>query len=208
MSSPTLGLLACVVGASIVAANAGAQSSSTDDRRVLLAVLEHTIRGEHKSRPAPLNVLAQSVPICAGAHVASCLPRQSAELIRLDELPRETGFNSSATPQPVEVIPDRTVRDDLVASLAARNAEPHALSLGDISNVIFVPQPNWEQQTLSERDTSVYAGFSLPGYSREGHALVYAFYSCGARCGSGWLFLLDQHTGAWQVRARYTLWLR
>jgi len=43
-----------------------------------------------------------------------------------------------------------------------------------------------------------YAAFSLPGYSRDGHAVVYGMFTCGSTCGYTWLFLLRQEPG-WHV---------
>jgi hypothetical protein len=50
-----------------------------------------------------------------------------------------------------------------------------------------------------------YAVFSLPGYSSAGHAVVYAFYDCGGRCGTAWLWLLEKRSAEWQVRSRFVI---
>ena len=58
------------------------------------------------------------------------------------------------------------------------------------------------------RRTVGISSFSLPAYSSDGHAVVYASYVCGGLCGYGWLFLLRQEQGgSWQVVGTEMLWI-
>ena len=58
-----------------------------------------------------------------------------------------------------------------------------------------------------QRETVGYSAFSLPGYSENGYAVVFGFYTCGGRCDRGRLFVLDRTAGKWQVKVASTLWM-
>src|SRR5687767_436097 len=95
-----------------VAGPGSLQGSDSADRAILIAVLEHTIRPEHKkNRPTmPLKALAESVVVCDGNTSTRCLSRRAADMIRPAVLPKSTGFSSSAGPQPGELIPSPAAR--------------------------------------------------------------------------------------------------
>jgi hypothetical protein len=104
-------------------------------------------------------------------------------------------------------MPDEAVRLELIASATERNRERRPLPMAASPAITLVPMAE-EELVVRDRDTARYAGFSLPGYTKDGHAVVYSFYACGGRCGKSWLFLLERAGSEWRVRARYMLAIR
>ena len=56
-------------------------------------------------------------------------------------------------------------------------------------------------------DTRDYVALSAPGYSKDGHAIVYGEHHCGMLCGSASLFLLERTEKGWKVIRRAMLWI-
>jgi hypothetical protein len=95
----------------------------------------------------------------------------------------------------------------LIEAFNSRNIETRRFPDLAESRVLLVPYARL-QESLKQRgrETVGYSAFSLPGYSEDRHAMVYGFYTCGGRCGTGWLFILSRTTGGWQVEAAYGIW--
>ena len=188
-----------------------ADIDGTEDRAVLTAVINQTIRPEvqrlthlgpsailflidHTTTTCDVPRSPRSQPFCTGAN--------AAEWLRDGQT---TGITSMAVgPIPAEVIPSAAHRAELIASLKARNADRHVLPISEGIDIKLVDAPPVTKTPSGGTSTS-YTVFSLPGYSSAGQAVVSAFYDCGGRCGTSWLWLLERRGADWQVRARYVV---
>ena len=66
----------------------------------------------------------------------------------------------------------------------------------------IVPPEARRSDTSDESDRKrVYASFSVPAFTSDGYALVYASIACDGQCGKGWLFLLklEERAEIWKV---------
>jgi hypothetical protein len=128
------------------------------------------------------------------------LPRQVLTSVELtghfsNPTPHGTGRVSSLTNGPAASV---------VASLEMRNTESHPLPLSAYPGIVLVdlrtdPPANALDRYYRRKIGS--SSLSLPGYSTDGHALVYGSYSCGNVCGYGWLFILAKVRGQWQQKS-------
>jgi hypothetical protein len=180
-----------------------------DDRQVIDAVFAHTVQPEAdlwRRDPRPLKILSQSIGACGASRGQTCL--SGLDLLREAKRPPAIGYNDSTGPEPGELMPDESVRLELIASATDRNRARHALPIAASPSVTLVPEADEPDLLIRNRDSARYACFSLPGYTREGHAVIYSFYACGARCGKSWLFVLDREGSGWRVRSRYMLGIR
>jgi hypothetical protein len=98
------------------------------------------------------------------------------------------------------------VRAELAQTLRQRNATSQLLMASGLSGVSLVPPEGAADARTQQGRPAGIVGFSLPAYSSDGQALVYAHYMCG-RCGHGWLFLLQESGGSWAVAAVEDLWI-
>jgi hypothetical protein len=93
-------------------------------------------------------------------------------------------------------------RSELVDSLEARNALRQAVPAIDHPAVVMIPIDRSEEARQRYRERAGgFSWLSLPGYSADGHALVYGSYGCGNLCGYSWLFVLKKSDGNWQVQS-------
>ena len=197
----------CVSFSMGLASEQGPPSELTaDDRLVWQAVLMHTVMPEARRlsrNPIPLPVLSRTVAVCEVRHDHTCITRD-----QLGRFLKEVIGNWVLGPEPGVAIPTSANRAALIASLAKRNAARTPFSIEGMTDLTVIPFESDHDVMVRDRDTSRYAGLTLPAYDSDRHALVYAFYACGARCGSGWLFLLEKRGVGWQVQSRYMLWIR
>jgi hypothetical protein len=192
-------LAAAGSGASLQSRTSPAAAGSVDDPLVLKAVVEHTILPEARRSKgggdpaAVLLVEDRSSPLCGAG------PERGTPCRIPDDWQQ---FLASNPPRGRRgMIDDDRRRDELVASLEARNAVAHALPAIDHPSVVAVPVDHSEKTQRAHRERAGgVAALSLPGYSGDGHALVYGSYWCGNMCGYSWLFLLEKTNGVWQVQ--------
>lgn len=99
-------------------------------------------------------------------------------------------------------------REELASSFRERNRESRPTPLAPANDVI-VAAPEQLGEALKREATRIYGytSFSLPGYSSDGHALVYVSYVCGGLCGTGWFYLLERSGPSWKVVASEMLWI-
>ncbi len=176
------------------------------DRQIVQAVLTHTVLPEARRlgrTPSALPVLSRTVSVCEARHDQTCITKSQLAPFLKDQIGAWV-----LGPEPGAAVPDPNERAALVDALVSRNTIRQPLSITVTTELTMVPVENEPDMMVRDRDTSRYSGFTLPGYLRDNRALVYAFYACGARCGSGWLFLLQKTNGDWQVQSRYMLWIR
>jgi hypothetical protein len=185
-------------------------SRSFDDAEALAAVFAHPrILGEMErwSRASELRspvflVVRASVPVCAKPRDESLpsVPREHLTRFVSDEgLQQRLGSAFSAT-----------VCQQLASSFEQRNSAGNSLPALPHPRIEFIEY----EALLRSFETGAYRGrargyaqFSLPGYTEDGKALVYASYSCGGLCGEGWLFLLARTEGVWRVVHSTSLWI-
>jgi hypothetical protein len=142
---------------------------SVEDLQVFQAVLEAEIRPEitrMRGGGTPVFVQSRTISICrpspSSTHVF-CLPEYDVR--NLTELPAP---KKRLAPR----LGDRPWRD-LVASFAERNADVLVLPLGSLTRATVVPPGDAVSGApRPPRDVR----FSLPGYSADGHAIIYASY--------------------------------
>jgi hypothetical protein len=185
-------------------------SMSFDDAEALAAVFAHPrILGEMEkwSRVSEIRspvflVVRDSVPICAEPRDESlpCVPReQFTRFVRDEGLQQRLGSAFSAT-----------VCQQLASSFEQRNSAGNSLPALPHPRIEFIEYEallrSFESGAYRGRARG-YAQFSLPGYTEDGKALVYASYSCGGLCGEGWLFLLSRTEGVWRVVHSTSLWI-
>ena len=91
-------------------------------------------------------------------------------------------------------------------SFLERNRKSRRLVTDQIDGLILVAPEDLSREFADKRASGV-VRFSAPGYSDDGHALLYGSYFCGALCGYGWLFLLERTGESWRVVATEMLWI-
>jgi hypothetical protein len=171
--------------------------SDVDDIGVLKAVLEQTILPEVRKRTSgtPLALVwNQTVSICRDG-----IPQDGRCIDTTD------GWMERLWPGLVE---GATTRKQLVSSFISRNATTHVLPSFQQPGVVFGP-PDATGSTIRRYANRIvaFSSLTLPGYSTNGLAIVYATYECGHLCGHG-QFVLLQHSGnGWQVRSSDLLWV-
>jgi hypothetical protein len=186
-----------------------------DDSKVLAAVIEHSVRPEVIARrrgPAdsevPVIIFENNVPTCGRAALAPCVRSLSIGTETFDSGARSSLFDWSPAAPSVSL----EVRQELLASFRARNAESRRLPQLDSVGLEPVPQAALSglDESSNDRQGRVkgYAAFSLPGYSRDDRALMYAMFMCGGRCGFEWLFVLNREAADWRVASRRLLSIR
>ena len=171
-----------------------------DDALVLRVVIEHTLvpaverSNSGRNRATVVLVEDRSIPMCTKPRVsdAPCrIPDQWQQFLRPNV---ERGW-------PAMVDNDRR-RSELVDSLETRNALSHPLpAVNHPAVVLIAAGPSPEARERYREQTGGYSRLSLPGYSTDGHALVFGSYYCGNVCGYGWLFVLKKSDGTWQMQS-------
>lgn len=101
-----------------------------------------------------------------------------------------------------------SARTALVKDLRQRNLQPAWFPPASVFNAITFRAEELSATLARHKGRTIgYAAFSVPAYSGDGQALVYATYFCGSLCGKGWLLLLHQVDGAWTVQSARMLWI-
>jgi len=175
-----------------------------DDVQVYSAVVDATLRPKFRQRGYGSVVLlaGQTVPLC-GAPKPQEIP-----CIRPDEMGRLRATSASS----LQLFADGlvgTARTAITESFAARNSRSLTLPSLVRSDVLLLEPVRLaeESQRLSSPGASGLGGFSAPGYSRDGQAVVYAFYLCGNMCGYACFVLLDRGESGWRVQSTHLLWV-
>ena len=183
-----------------------------EDRGVLMAVINHTIRPEVQrlTRLGPSAVLYfinRTLTRCEDLSSPRsprarpfCMHAASGDDLRDGTLGGISGWRVG--PIPADVIPSVAERNELVSSYQARNTQARLLPIPEGGDITLVADPPALTSSSGGAMTS-YTVFSLPGYSSAGFATLHAFYDCGGRCGTTWRWLLEKRDGQWHVRARY-----
>lgn len=192
------------------AAQEGPPELTPQDASVYQAVLAHTIRpelerltrGSLPSNP-PVLVANRTTALCepppAKPARQGCLGDSVFDPLEGGPRIRELAFADSL---------DDITRAALIVALRERNRVTAQFPAGRLRGVVAVQSDQLEAaRKRYEGRTLGYAAFSVPAYSEDGQALVYATYFCGALCGKGWLFLLQQVDGAWTVHSARMLWI-
>lgn len=171
-----------------------------DDPLVLQAVLEYSFIPEVKrmigstvSGAVLVLVVDHSIPLCKRREQGMpCRIPEAWQTLLIPNAPR--GWAG--------LIDNDETRRSLVASLEARNGEAHALRLIDAPAVVLISSDNREK-ALQEYQGRTFGSVSLsvPGYSADGHAIVYGSYACGNMCGDSWLFVLERIADQWRVKS-------
>jgi hypothetical protein len=181
---------------------------AADDRNVLAAVVDDTIRPEVRrltgvvgSGVASLMVIDHTVTLCGGSQSPRSLCMHPDAAVGLFQ--NLAVGNMRAGVNPVEAVPSTAVREELSLSMTARNSESHPFPAPEIADVTLVGAPPPLTVVAQSGRWTGYTVFSLPGYSSDGHAVVYAFYDCSGRCGTAWLFLLEKRGADWLVQYRH-----
>ena len=182
---------------------------SFNDAEVLAAVYADPIMiGEMEkwSRwskiPSPIFlVVRNSVPICAEPRdqLRPCVLREHLTTLVNDANVQRFG---SAFPA--------SICQQLANSFEQRNSTSGFLPALPDGRVQFIEY----DALVRSFDSGEYRGrargymqFSLPAYTAEGKALVYAGYSCGGLCGEGFLFLLARQEGVWRIVYPMLVWM-
>jgi len=186
--------------------------TSAEDRAVLTAVIDHTIRPQVQKatgRPSPvLYLIDHTAPVCAKPGDPRRQPFCMFPLVEgrtiIDVAPPaadEVRHRADSDPVWEAVVPSVAHRAELFASFKERNTARRVLPLSEGPNVKLLAAPVID--TPSGPASPIYTVFSLPGYSSAGHAVVSGFIDCGEKCGDGlFMWLLEKRGGDWQVRGR------
>ena len=186
-----------------------------DDPAVLLAVIEHTIRPQVSRRRTsaeaaepPVILWEASVPICSSPPVTPCVTSPSVSLQTRASVPDSTMLRWDP---PVPIMSGE-VHAQLVTSFRVRHEESHTLPPLPTAGLELAPRSALRRidDASNNRQGRVkgYSAFSLPGYSGEGHALIYGSFMCGGRCGYMWLFVLQKQAEGWQVVSKRIVGMR
>jgi hypothetical protein len=189
-------------------------AQAQDDTNIVAAAFEHSVRPEviarrgDGERNGPFFVFENNIPICSGVRAKPCVngPSVGVEVFEPVTGPPIGDWG------PAQPSVGTEVRKELITSFRARNAESRPLPRFLPEGLEFVPQSALAGLDEASNDRqgriSGYAAFSLPGYSRDGHALLYGMFMCGGRCGFTWLFVVERQTVGWRVVARRLVGIR
>jgi len=184
-----------------------AERTAQDDAAVYDAVIEHTLRDSFQSYAgasargtrATVYVVGRTVPACDAANDPNlgCVARSDvgrALTIGVERIPRAH-------------IPSPEATVELTADFRSRNRTSHDLPTlpSEAVAVLTDTQLHEVSQRVRNGERANYASFTLPAYSRDGHAVVYVTYVCGNLCGNWWLFLLEKVDSKWHVQERRLL---
>jgi hypothetical protein len=201
--------------ASLLPGSVGGTQHLPSDAAVLLAVIEDSIRPEVTRRRTaaetevpPIILWEASVPMCAAVRIEPCVPAPHISL----ETPPPRPVSALFGWTPALPTLDDGARTDLAASFRARNAQSttlpvlqtHGLELTAHATLRAIDQASNNRQGRVKG----YAALSLPGYSKDGVALVHGRFMCGGRCGYTWLLVLRQESSGWRVVSKRVLGMR
>lgn len=185
------------------------QSVNQEDAAVFSAVIEHTLRDSFQQYAGASASGTRATVYVAGRTIPACDTARDPNLGCLDQ--SDVGLTLKVTQLveriPPEHLPSEAARAELTANFRSRNAASHELPMPRANGVtLLTPEQLREvQQRLYNGQRANYASFSLPAYSRDGHAVVYVAYVCGNLCGNWWLFLLEKVDSRWRVQGRQLL---
>ena len=99
-------------------------------------------------------------------------------------------------------------RQNLAAAFRKRNAGPFSFSGSNLAGLLVVaPEAIEKLPALESNRSRFFAAFSLPAFSNDGYALVYAAIAREGPGGAGWLCLLQQRGESWQVIKIERVWM-
>jgi len=194
-------------GASGAAADSRLGASDGDDRAVIAAVLDHTVRRDGgrqaMTTPPPIFVFDRSSRLCKDAEPKSaCVP--------LDEV--DGIFNGSEpvfTQSPDDAVTGPSIVRELIESFKSRNETSYRLPGVSAEDVVMVSSNDIaHSRGVRWGDPSRgYSLFSRPAYARTDYALVHYQYSCGVLCGHARVFVLRKTRSGWHVGAAGGGWI-
>jgi hypothetical protein len=189
-------LLFSIVASSAAKQTAGMPDLRRDDENVVRVVLDRLIFPElakFGNRVPAAMLLVEDQTISLGA--SGKIPDQWQGFLKPDP---NNGW--------LGLIADDARRQRVIDSFESRNGRPHDLPELNRSDLMRVAKERLAevQARYSDRPLGK-ARFSLPGYSRDGYAMIVVSYGCGGLCGMSWLIILDNTTGSWRVANAYML---
>jgi hypothetical protein len=197
------------LGPSVAAAAAtqdvAALGLTDDDRGVVTAILDHSVRA-HGRKYSASRIPASSPMVLLDRTVTACNATVTSPRCFLAEWPRLLLASNRLDVEALSLDPE--IRQQLVDGLLQRNAVSSVL--GDpFPEFTLAPAGSRQAPLRHERySASPYLGVSAPGYSSDRSvAVIYAFHTCGVRCGEGWLYVVDKKPDGWRVRAQFGLWV-
>jgi hypothetical protein len=183
----------CAVAALVAASttDGALQGAYGQDALVLEAVVTSDEWFRPSERGASIVAWARTLPICPESPTQrQCVRSRDLDRLVADE-PRRRRFGGSAARA-----------TELVESFKARNRESQETPR--IAGITFLP---WGQLP-AEAGPGRYTVFSLPGYSRDGHAMVVVQHlDANSSDNQELLYLLSGGSGGWRVTGRFVIWI-
>lgn len=201
-------LITLVIATWLTAVPLIAQDGPTarDDWDVFAAIMEHTVSPEITRFRTIAGVGPPSLFLVLDESVSLCGPeRNRMELPCVQTRSIDSMRTPVRLPNGKQVLPggasyDASLRTELVEAFLSRNRQRGRVAQfagAELRLVRFAGLQDALKQHA--RDTVGYTAFGLPGYSADGHAMAYAFYTCGGLCGREMLFVLSRASGKWAV---------
>lgn len=181
-----------------------ADAYGSEDRAVLTAVIDHSIRPQVQKVTGRSSVVVFVVDHTAPACDRFRQPRSQPFCMfgLAEDQPSDLdGSNSDFLPLFTEVIPSAAHRTELWASITARNTGRQVVPISEGPNLKLLAAPPMVE-TAAGPASPIYTVFSLPGYSSAGHAVVSGFIDCGEKCGQVLVWVLEKRGADWRVRVR------
>lgn len=178
---------------------------TADDVAIYDAVIDHALRDSFQSYtgrgtnavPTTIQLVGRTLSTCESRHdlLLGCSIGSSDIEVALNPIP-------AADRIPADRALPAATREELKAQFKSRNAvsRPLAKPRGEHVAILSDDQFREVQERIMRGERGNYAVFSLPAYSRDGHAIVYVGYTCGNLCGKLWLFLLEKIESKWRVQ--------
>jgi thiol-disulfide isomerase/thioredoxin len=191
------------------------QQPTQDDGQVLAATWKHIKEVEAKAHVEMLNAGRPATllkthwfidrTLVFDRTIALCEEPPRPGIPCINEFgPRRTGWSGSNFPS--DVLSGEAAREAF-ESFVARNSVEHATPKIEIEGAEMVTLDELVRTAQTRDCGRGYSQFSLPGYSSQGHALVYVTYNGGPMCGNASLFVLRRAGKEWQVKASSPLWV-
>jgi hypothetical protein len=202
-------LVAFGVGIAVRMDGSSQRSTDDDDRAVILAILEHTVRPDvaranGSATPVPpLFVFNRTTAICTDVPEFKypCVQRSVIEALRDGDSPATRAIESDL------------IRRELIEAFESRNQTSHALPRLGAQRVVMVSSREIAKSGGAKsggarhEPARGHSYFSRPAYSTQGYALVHGVYDCGFLCGTGRFFVLKKTASGWHVAAAVMLWI-
>jgi thiol-disulfide isomerase/thioredoxin len=190
------------------------QQSSLEDREVLAAAwkyikeIEMRASVEILNRERPATILKTHFfidrALVFDRTIALCGDPPTPGIACIDEVgPGGTDWSSSHWPS--DVLSGEAARG-AIESFVARNRVEQAMPKIEVEGAVMVTLEELVRTAQTRDCGRGYSQFSLPGYSSQGHALVYVTYNGGPLCGHAALVVLTRAARGWQGKVKTVLW--